>query len=226
MPERRAAFAAGLERLGFTVVDGVTNRPGDRDILVTWNLIRDGRIAADRFAAIGRPVIVAENASWGNGFRGGHWYTLARGRHNTAGAFSIGDAHRWDSLGVELEPWRADGETVLLPQRGIGPAGVAMPADWIRRNAARGRIRPHPGQGAAIPLEQDLAHAAQVITWGSGAAIKALIWGIRVESHMPNWIGEQDNTDAGRLAMFRRLAWAQWQLSEISHGEPFARLLT
>ena len=51
------------------------------------------------------------------------------------------------------------------------------------------------------------------------------MWGIPVESHMPNWIGAQDNTEAGRLAMFRRLAWAQWQLSEIATGEPFRRLL-
>jgi hypothetical protein len=64
-----------------------------------------------------------------------------------------------------------------------------------------------------------------VVTWGSGAAIKALQWGIPVVSEMPDWIGEQDNTDAGRLEMFRRLAWAQWTMEEIAHGEPFARLL-
>ena len=51
------------------------------------------------------------------------------------------------------------------------------------------------------------------------------MWGIRVESHMPNWIGEQDNTDEGRVAMFRRLAWAQWTLEEIESGEPFQRLI-
>jgi hypothetical protein len=51
------------------------------------------------------------------------------------------------------------------------------------------------------------------------------MWGIRVESHMPNWIAEQDNTDAGRLACFRRLSWAQWTLNEIASGETFARLL-
>jgi hypothetical protein len=59
-----------------------------------------------------------------------------------------------------------------------------------------------------VPLEIDLANASKVVTWGSGAAVKALIWGIRVESHMSKWAGEQDNTDAGRMAMFRRLAWA------------------
>lgn len=76
-----------------------------------------------------------------------------------------------------------------------------------------------------MPLEDDLAKASKVVTWGSGAAIKALMVGIRVESHMPNWIGEQDNTDEGRLAMFRRLAWANWRLSEIESGQAFRWLL-
>lgn len=226
MPERRAAFVRGLERHGYTVIDGLCHAPRDRDIFVTWNLIRDGRYCAHRFEQAGRPVIVAENAAWGNDFAGEHWYTLARGRHNTAGMFLVGDGARWDALGVELAPWRADaGETVVLPQRGIGAPGTAMPAGWVDQHRHRGRVRRHPGQLPVRSLEEDLARASCVITWGSGAAIKALTWGIRVESHMPNWIGEQDNTDAGRLAMFRRLAWAQWKLSEIAHGEPFARLL-
>lgn len=59
----------------------------------------------------------------------------------------------------------------------------------------------------------------------SGAALQALLWGIPVASEMPDWIGAQDNTDAGRLAMFRRLAWAQWTLEEISDGLPFRSLL-
>jgi hypothetical protein len=63
------------------------------------------------------------------------------------------------------------------------------------------------------------------ITWGSGAAVKALLWGIRVESHMPDWIAQQNNTDEGRLAMFRRIAWAQWTLDDFASGYAFARLL-
>lgn len=225
VPERRAAFERGLERCGYTVIEGLTDRPRDRDILVTWNLIREGRYSAQRFEQAGLPVLVAENATWGNDFLGGHWYTIARTRHNTAGMFPVGDIDRWDSLHVELAPWRTSGETVVLPQRGIGAPGSAMPSGWADQFRSRGRVRMHPGQIPIRPLEEDLARAGLVVTWGSGAAVKALLWGIPVESHMPNWIGEQDNTDAGRLAMLRRLAWAQWSLKEIAHGEPFARLL-
>ncbi len=182
-----------------------------------------GETAARAFEAAGRPVIVIENAAWGNGFQGGNWLSVALNLHNTAGRFPVGGAERWDSLGVELRPWRTEGETVILPQRGIGPAAVAMPRGW--HSGKVGRVRLHPGQRETKPLEEDLKNAGKVITWGSGAAVRALMWGIPVESHMPNWIAAQNNTDEGRLAMFRRLAWAQWTVEEIASGEPMKRLL-
>lgn len=228
LPDRVAAFTRGLERLGFTVLPGCTTQPGERDVLVTWNRIREGQYAAGAFESRGLPVLATENASWGNGFAGGRWYTLARGHHNTAGRFPVGDPGRWDALDVDLQPWRRSGETVILPSRGIGAPGHAMPAGWgeVAARRYKARLRPHPGRGEGVPLAEDLAHAGSVVTWGSGAAILALTWGIPVLSHMPHWIGEQDNTDEGRLAMFRRLAWAQWRIEEIASGEPFARLLS
>ena len=221
--ERAQAFSKGLERLGYLVVHGLTCIPAAGDVLVTWNRIGHGDTAARAFEGHGRPVIVAENASWGNSFCGGSWLMLARSFHNMAGMFPVGGPDRWDSLGVDLEPWRTEGETVILPQRGIGPAQVAMPRGWPY--GIKGRIRQHPGRRQAKDLKEDLAKASKVITWGSGAAVKALIWGIPVESHMPKWIGTQDNTNSGRLEMFRRLAWAQWSMDEIASGEPFERLL-
>nr|AER23951.1 hypothetical protein var074 [Variovorax sp. HH01] len=198
-------------------------RIGDPEVFVTWNRIGAADEIAKQYESRGIPVIVAENAAWGNEFAGRQWYSLARGMHNTAGRFPVGGPERFDALKVRLEAWRAAGERVVLPQRGIGPPGVAMPRDWPAQQV--GRVRAHPGTRACVPLEKDLEAASEVVTWGSGAAIKALMWGIRVESHMPAWIGEQDNTDAGRLAMFRRLAWAQWTLQEIESGEPFERLI-
>jgi hypothetical protein len=206
---------------------GATLNPQAGDVLVTWNRVGIGQHSASVFEKAGLPVIVTENAAWGNDFAGGRWHTLARNRHNTAGMFPIGDDSRWDSLGINLAEWRTGGETVILPQRGIGSPPTAMPARWVDKAQQRhkGRIRAHPGVRDCVPIETDLADCSHVVTWGSGAAIKALLMGIPVTSYMPDWIGEQDNTDAGRLAMFRRLAWAQWQLSEIESGEPFARLI-
>jgi hypothetical protein len=168
-------------------------------------------------------VIVTENATWGNDFAGKSWYTLARNYHNVSGMYPVGGPERWDSLHVELEPFRTEGETVILASRGIGPAAYRMPRDWPQRQ--QGRIRAHPGQREAKPLREDLANCGRVVTWGSGSAIKALMWGCSVESHQPQWVGFQNNTEADRLRMLRELAWCQFTMDEIASGEPFARLL-
>lgn len=225
--ERRRAFESGLTRLGYKICQGTTNKPQKGDIFVTWNRIGTGEKCARDFEKAGLPVLVTENASWGNDFAGRRWYTIARGRHNTAGCFPVGGYGRWDDLGVELPEFRTSGETVILPQRGIGSPPTRMPLEWPQSARKRhgGRVRRHPGRHPAKPLEADLGGCGRVVTWGSGAAIKALLMGIPVISEMPDWIGEQDNTEQGRLDMFRRLAWAQWELEEIASGEPFARLL-
>lgn len=226
--QRAALFESGLTACGYQPVHDLPQNPAKNDIFVTWNRIGAGNNVAKVFEERGLPVLVVENASWGNAFAGEQWYHIARTYHNTAGCFPVGDATRWDALGVELAEWRQRGETVILPQRGIGSDPVRMPANFTRKALMRfgGRLRFHPGKRAdGLPLEKDLRNCGQVITWGSGGAIKALMLGIPVISYMPNWIGEQDNTNASRLAMFRRLAWAQWRHSEIASGEVFARLL-
>jgi len=222
---RRDAFQKGLEALGYEVHFTTTEHPGPRDVFVTWNLYGPNETCALKFQRMGRPVLVAENAAWGNDFAGDRWYSIARDRHNTR--TTHGGPERWDALGVELPPFRTGSEVVILPQRGIGPEGVAMPHGWAQDAQRRfgGRIRPHPGRRPCVPLQDDLKDARLVVTWGSGAAIKALLMGVPVHSEMPDWIGEQDNTEAGRLAMFRRLAWSQFRLSEIQSGEAFRRLL-
>lgn len=229
LPEREHAFRSGLERVGYSVTHGATTSPKDGDIYVTWNRIGQGNDIANAFTASGNTVLVTENASWGNGFLGQKWLFLNKTLHNTAGLSPVGGPERWDSLGFELQPWRTTGEeTVILAQRGIGSPPVAMPRGWpqdaLRRHG--GRIRVHPGNKPhPIPLSIDLANAKMAVTWSSGAATEALRMGIPVISEAPNWVGAQDNTDEGRLAMFRRLAWNQWRLSEIESGEAFAWML-
>jgi hypothetical protein len=227
VPERLRAFVSGIERLGYRAEIGLPDRIGERDCFITWGRINAGNTVAQRFQDRCLPVIVAENAAWGNDFLGRRWYSLAMYYHNTAARFPVGGNERWDSLGVDLAPFRESGETVILPQRGIGSPPTRMPSGWPQDALRRygGRIRPHPGTKVCKPLEQDLAHAGRTVTWGSGSAVKALMWGIPVVSEMPHWVAEQDNTPEGRIEMFRRLAWAQWQIKEIESGEAFAHVL-
>ncbi len=210
IPERVQAFREGLRH-----VQG--------DVFVSWNRFGYNASRADAVEAAGGTVWVVENALWGNDFAGKKWLSVSRRYHNVWQPF--GGPERWDSLGIQLAPFRSTGETVILAQRSIGHPKFRMPVGWAEdaRRRYGGRIRLHPGKREWIPLETDLARCGRVVTWSSGAAVKALMMGIPVTSELPGWVAEQDNTEAGRLAMFRRLAWSQWTLEEIARGLPFHR---
>jgi hypothetical protein len=238
---RRAAFSSGLSAVGYAVSYVLPCRPNPEDVLVIWNRYGGGERAALTFEKAGAKVLVAENGYLGKDWLDDTWYAIAHGQHNGAGRWPTGGPERWDSLGVELAPMRGGSEVVLLPQRGIGPAGVAMPRDWTDRTYARlrgrglrVRVRQHPGTRECVPLERDLGKASAVVTWGSGAALKALVMGVPVFYDFPQWIGgpaasrfTDDLTPCvdARLEMFRRLAYAQWRIGEIADGTAFRHLL-
>lgn len=230
---RYQLFSQGLKKHGFSVVDGLPpSNPGPEDIFVTWNRLSAANAIALQFEARGQTVLVAENCSLGNDFNGEKWFHVTRTRHNTAGLYPVGGTDRWDDLAMELKPFRDASqfpETVILPQRGIGSPPTVMPRYWPQKALKHygGRVRAHPGKNEKniISLEKDLKRCGKVVVWGSGAGIKALTMGIPVVSEMPDWIGQQDNTEAGRLRMFRELIWAQWRHEEIQSGFCFERLL-
>jgi hypothetical protein len=238
---KRAAFVDGLFAAGFSVTS-IVNKPAPEDALLIWNRYGAYHEEARRFEAAGARVIVAENGYLGKRWRGGEWFALALGHHCGAGHWIAGGPERWDDAGVELQPWRQTGdEVVIMGQRGIGEPGIATHPGWAEsvRQKIGGRVRAHPGNNAPqTPLDRDLARASSVVVRSSTAGLWALIWGIPVWSAVPWWIGDSAclpldlfgqaprRDDAARLAMFRRMAWAQWDLSEIRSGEAFAHLLS
>ena len=260
---RRDACLAGLKAAGFEIVpevDRPKHRPKPDDLVVVWNRYGAYESEALRFEAAGAAVIVMENGYLGHRedeFRklfaanGEQLYAMALDHHNGAGRWYVGEPGRWREQGITVQPWRTDGEHILvLPQRGIGPPGVAMPAGWPERTVARLRtltkrkvvLRPHPGNNATQrPLEADLEGAWCVVTWASGGALKALCAGVPVFNDFDRWIGNDaalpltfetpidaripNTNDASREAMLDRLAWAQCDVAEISTGEPFRRLM-
>ena len=237
---RRDAFEAGLKRLGFRVHKGLPNAPVGQDLMLCWNRYGQADRVARLFEKRGLPVIVVENGYLGNEMPNvpGRWYAMSLNHHNGGGKWPTGGPERWASFHVELRPWRTEGsEVVALPQRGIGPPGIAMPPTWTRTAQKIARVRKHPGTHEVTPLERDLKNARAVVTWGSGAALKALTWGIPVFHSFKHWIGAPASRrlehmdkgpvrdDAARLAMFERLAWAQAEVAEITSGDAIARLL-
>lgn len=230
---RRDSFNRGLAVHGFKARE-FTDPTAD-DLLLIWNRYGQSDALAKQFEAVGAMVLVVENGYLGRNFLDDVWYAISIGHHNGAGRWPKGPAKRWDSLGVKLAPWRKNGsETVIMAQRGIGEPGVGMPNGWVQSVAREtgARVRQHPGIYECIPLEEDLAHAESVITWGSGGALKALVMGIPVQYDFPQWIGARAASRIGeplfrgdRLAMFRRLAHAMWRLGEIEDGTAFERIL-
>jgi len=241
---RRESFVAGLEALGYDVTRNEEIAPGN--ICIVWNRYGVYEATARRYESAGLPVIVAENGYLGRDWRGEHWYALARGGHNGSGKWKIGGPERWNSLNVELAPWRQDGsEVVILATRHIGVRGVAEPYGWghsVAEKIARVwrlpvRIRQHPGENNCVPLQEDLKNAKAVVSWGSGASLKAMVWGIPAVYGYRDWIGADAATPIDvflaralnlvqdRVRMFQRLAWAMWRTDEIATGEPFKCLL-
>lgn len=237
---RRHAFEAGLRELGFQIAGHPREPPTPADVLVIWNRYGANHALALRFEAAGARVIVAENGALGRDWLGDHWYSLTLTNPLCAGTWPAGSGDRWESFGQEICVWRNTGlGVIVLAQRGIGPPGVAQPAGWHKRAATElgaERIREHPGERPAKPLSVDLAGAVGVATWGSGAALKALLWGIPVIYGLPTWIGAEVALSISayrgefhrpdRSAFFHRLAWATWRVSEICRGDPFRRLLS
>lgn len=239
---RAHVFAAGLQRHGFVVEQRWQRTPTPDDALLIWNRTRGNEPIAEIYEKAGARVIVAEN-----GFTppaAGKHYALFLDQHNGAGRWFVGDRARHP---IPEQPWRPTGEHVLvLPQRGIGAHGVAMPSTWktaVLERLARITdrpivLRPHPGHrknGEPDTLPAQLAGAHCAVTWGSGAGIKALQAGIPVFHEFEAWIGapgaarldgqlERCNTPDREL-LWRRISWADWELPEIESGEAFDGLL-
>lgn len=242
-PYKRQSWARGLAAVGFEVRDR-NSRPGPDDLVLSWNRRQPWDQHIRLHERAGARVLIAENGYLPRTQDGGKYYALALDHHNGAGRWRAGGPERWEAMGIELLPWREAGEHILvLPQRGIGPPGVAQPAGWLtplmanlRRSSRREvRLRRHPGPDKTEPYEA-LRGAHAAVTWGSGAAIKALTVGIPVFHEFPRWIGAPaaslgiGNIEqpwlGDRLPMFQRLAWAQWTLAEIESGEAFSWLLS
>lgn len=247
---RRDAFVAGLNRVGYSVVQGGKPR-GPEDLLVLWNKYDAQEQLANTWERSGGSVIVCENGYIGADAKGRQLYAIAVGGHNGSGHVPVGSEDRFSALGIDVQPWqqRPDGYTLICGQRGIGSKDMASPKDWnqtAQRKLAGGRpvkLRPHPGKDclkdeAMASLDDDLAGAHSVAIWSSSAGVKALVAGIPAAYDAPAWVCHRAamrgvetllhttiTDDVARKAALHEMSHSQWAVDEISSGEPFARIL-
>lgn len=228
------SWVSGLKKHGYQIVHQL-NQPSSDDVLVIWNRSARDEQLAKKFESVGAKVYVAENGYLGKIWKDHKWFALSLYHHNGAGKWCNRDigGQRIKQYDFTLEPYNNNGtEIVFLPQRGIGEPGVAMPTNW-KPSGVNYRTRPHPGTSSVIALEQDIANCKGVITWGSGAAIKAMAQGIPVVYHFENWIARHGAThtskvnwnvpipERDRLAAFENVFAAMWTNEEVAHGLPF-----
>lgn len=245
---RSEAFAAGLARAGYQVIPTQPYYPlTSRDLLVIWNRYGEYHRIATEFERRGGLVIVAENGYIGHDADGIQYYALAAHGHNGSGVWPRGDGSRFEKLGIDVLPWRSQegGHLYIRGQRGIGSPDMASPPAWHRHVAAAlekaGRkviVDDHPGKpacdaGVTDRTRKCLAGAQACALWSSGVGVRALIDGVPVYYDAPHWIcqgaAEQGvlklrppkMDDPARLAALHAMAWAQWNVAEISSGEPF-----
>ncbi len=253
---RRQAFEVGLQRAGYEVLSGSAARGKPGDVLLVWNRYGGHHEIALQFERAGGTVLVAENGYLGKGGsspkfdvhphgpKPEHYYALSIGWHNGRGRWPNGEEDRFAALGVELAPWRNDGEHVLVcPNRSFGVGEQVMHPDWgarcmqrLRKQTKRPiRIRDHPGNDRPKRgVEVDLQGAWAVVVWSSTVGVHALAAGIPTFVEAPFWVmkgaSASGTVDApktpDRLPHFRSMAWQQWKLAEIETGEPFSRLLS
>lgn len=242
---RQAAFMQGLSAAGFDAHARSPSQASPGDVLVIWNRYGSWHEIAVQFEKTGGTVLVAENGYCANDRKNRTRYALARAGHNGSGWWFLGGPERWESLGIELAPWRVEGpgHVLVCPNRSFGMPGFVMDPRWPERVVAKLRkcgreikVRAHPGNDLPkIPLERDLAGAWAMVIWSSSAGVESLIRGVPVFCEAPWWVCKGASrsidqsleplcSDQARLQAMHRLAWAQWHVEEIAKGEPFQHL--
>ena len=191
-----------------------------------WIVLERGYLKRDRYYAAG----------WGG----------LNGRADFCNRGMPGD--RFAALGLEIRPWRTDGDHVVLCGQVPTDASVQHVdhAAWLEDTAraltrATSRpilYRPHPlGPGLPVPgtvqsrersFEEDLEGAWACVTFSSNAAVEAALAGIPVFAcdggSMALPIANRDLSQIERPALPDReqwafdLAYAQWTLEEFENG--------
>lgn len=243
---RRQAIESGLLRCGYALHDKWPHnwRIDKDDLLVLWNRKKGAEEAeAEDWERRGGSVIVMENGYLQKVDK--TMYAISVGQHNGAGWFPVGNEDRFSALGFEMKPVRLEvgGHVLVCAQRGIGSKLMASPPGWDKKSADQlrkrflvpVRVRVHPGNFAPkVPLVKDLEDVGLCVIWSSGAGVRALVEGVPVEFQAPHWICEQMNSwlrggpfnfDQARKQALHRMSHGQWNVAEITTGEPFARIL-
>ena len=156
------AFAKSLVDAGHTIIYNepyqVINHYDNYDVAVIWSVLWNGRMSKNKQIwdinrQLGKPVIVLEV---GGIKRGTTWKVGLNGINRDAYFGPTGmDGVRVRNLGLELKPWRKDGECILIcgqHDKSLQWQGMPPMSNWVMNTIEQIRthtnrpiiFRPHP----------------------------------------------------------------------------------
>lgn len=209
-------------------------RPGG---VVTYGFLR-GLLSTLRTAQADRPWVYLDRgyfrASYGGDYSGYFRATRNRWQHSGAGEY---DGERWARLGLQVKPWRARGEHILVCPPGdvfSKAVGQFSAVEWLTlvlKRLAKVTDRSvhvrYKSMSGERPLAADLVNCHALVTYMSNTATEALLEGVPVVCLGPSAAAEMGGTletienpkypdDRERWA--RVLAANQWTLDEFKNG--------
>lgn len=172
--------------------------------------------------------------------RGTH-FRVAKNRIQIDAAQYGSNGQRFEALGIELQPRKTDGETIVVcPQSDSFMRDVARcPGNWLEQKLRElNDCYPHRAVvvrdwnrdklKAMATLPRDLATAWRLVTHTSMAAVEALIRGVDVDvagmHTIGRWCFGLESYDLDRHELMGVLADAQWTIDELKEGKAWAFL--
>lgn len=233
-PRFARAFAAGCG--GADVVADTELRPGPVALFgspFNWDLLRQAR-------AEGRPWYYGDHAYFGRWI----FYRITRN------GFQLGAPGAWlppepdyarlRRLDVTMEPWRDDGEYVLICPPDAAYAARQGFCERLWLDNVKAMLREHTdrrlkvrrretAEDNPVTLREELENAFALVTHHSNAAVEAICAGVPVFTTGYCAAREMAETDLtaiedpfypdNRTEWAARLAAAQWTLEEIAAGD-------
>lgn len=200
--------------------------PLEADVHIGYGILRDMDTVWRECERHNKPYFIVDRGYWKPGHYDGYYRVSLCGTQQTSG-WPEPDYARWDTLGLEIEPYRErSGYTLVCPP--TAHVDEFFDVKWWCEPKPNMLYRP---KDCKRSLEDDLAGASRVSTFNSSVAWEALRRGIPMQSDseysmLGAWIRAKnlDNIAAvmdSRRELFATQAAMQMTLEEMRRGRLF-----
>jgi hypothetical protein len=232
----RAVCEAVSAGTGFPIVQPSPLRPGG---VVMYGFLRGLLPTLREAQRLHRPWVYADRgylkATYGDNHSGYFRFTRDAWQHTGQGEAS---PDRWERLGIEIKPWRKDGEHILVCPPGdvfanavgnfSGKSWLENTLEILAKHSQRRVLVRHKVEKDKRPLSVDLERCHALVTHMSNTAVEALLAGVPVfctgycasSSMGRTYLDEIENPllPEDRYRWASVLAANQWTLEEMRSG--------